>query len=476
MVLPRSSLHNVHNSYKCSVGKLAILSLLVLGVSFVHIMLWSSMSSNSTQLSSLQVHHNLNYETSKRRDGRIMYERQDAPSPRNGGILRTEKHRHITNYDRQQDIHRYTVTFDKPRVFYLSYAQTTRFQNRTVTPISTFKNHTVASSSYFWDFEVPYHEECTFMESWQSSFYPTCNVLHQMEQPATLLSTRGSWRTAWLLEHEQKEQEQVVLKMLNFDRDYNEESFHYHQIDAVAMERLTFSKFTIQIYGFCGQSVLVEYAPQDGRSLIKNKKLSSTGRLLMGRDLARGLTDIHSIDTPKSHNATFVHNDVNIANIVASGPRIKFGDFNIGYPLKWNKTIPCGYPQRWQGILWRSPEEIINTTYVSEKTDVYSLGNLLFQTMTRHQPWTWLEPHGRPSLDEIAAAKAQGKTPYIPMKFRNSTDLSIQALYHAIQECFVTDPTRRPTAYQIAYGLTQALRWKEKGIKNVTITREMFYH
>jgi serine/threonine protein kinase len=116
--------------------------------------------------------------------------------------------------------------------------------------------------------------------------------------------------------------------------------------------------------------------------LLKKKQLSSTGKLLLAQDLARGLTDIHSIDAPKSRNVTFVHNDVNIANLVAVGPRIKFGDFNIGIPLKWNKTRPCGYLQRWLGILWRSPKEIANTSYVNEKTDVYALGNVLFQTMT----------------------------------------------------------------------------------------------
>lgn len=172
MVLPRSSLHHANqNAHKCSVGKLALLSLLVLGASFVHILLWSSISSNSTQLSSLNIHDS--YERNKRRNSRIIY--TNNPLPRNGGILRSETKRHISNYDRQQDVHRYRVPSDKPRVFYLSSSpQTTtrRVTNQSVTPLSTFynTNNTNSAASYIWDFEVPYHDECTFMESWQSTF------------------------------------------------------------------------------------------------------------------------------------------------------------------------------------------------------------------------------------------------------------------------------------------------------------------
>jgi len=454
MTLP-ISLNRAHHR-KIHLGKLSFMAILVLGVLSIHMMAWSSsLSSQHEETTEIQSHR--------------LHIIQDVPTSRNGAMVR-HKHRRITDYDRQQDIRRYSVTIDKPRVVFLSSSPPSTRSSRLTQAISNYSPPNT-TKSYVWEFERPYHEECTPMASWQTTFYPTCLTLHEV-QASELLSTKGSWRTAWLTENEQ-----VVLKMLNFDRDYDTESFYYHQVDAMAMERLTKSKYTIHSYGFCGQSVLVEFAPNEGRDLIKNKKLSSFGRLLIGRDLARGITDIHSIDSKKSRNATFTHNDVNIANIVAmSTGRIKFSDFNIGYPLKWNKTKPCGYPQRWEGKLWRSPEEIRNTTFVSEKTDVYSLGNLLFQVMTRHQPWTWLEPNGRPTLDEIAKSKLEGKTPFIPNKFVNSTDMSIQALYHAIRACFTQDPTKRPTAYQVSYGLSQVLKWMEEGNKTVTITEELFFH
>jgi hypothetical protein len=79
-------------------------------------------------------------------------------------------------------------------------------------------------------------------------------------------------------------------------------------------------------------------------------------------------------------------------------------------------------------------------------------------------------------LEEIKLAKLQGKTPFVPLKFQNSTDICIQALYHAIQACFTRDPSQQPTTYQIAHGLSQAYQWKKRGMHNVTFTREMFHH
>lgn len=455
--MPPRSKQRVHER-KLPFAKLSLLAISFLALSFyAHMMSWSSSLFSQNKEDEDTLVHRLNVV-------------QDAPTPRNGGMVRHE-HRKITDYDRQQDIHWYPVAADKPRVFFMSPSPPLTRKTRKVKAISTFAPSNDTTASFIMDFERPYYEECTPMQSWQKTFHPTCNLLHERKAD-TLLSIRGSWRSVWLTENDS-----VVLKMLHFARDFDAESFYRNQLDAMAMERLTRSKYVIDSYGFCGQSVLVEFAPHNGRELIKNKRISPSGRLLLARDLARGITDIHSMDAPKSRNATFVHNDVNIANIVAmNSGRIKFNDFNIGYPLKWNKTKPCGYPQRWQNMLWRSPEEIRNTTYVSEKVDVYSLGNILFQVMTTHQPWTHLEPKGKLTKEEVAELKIKGETPFIPRKYINSTDFATRTLYQAIQACFKNDPNDRPTAYQLSYGLGKALQWMMDSNTTMPITEELFNH
>ena len=89
---------------------------------------------------------------------------------------------------------------------------------------------------------------------------------------------------------------------------------------------------------------------------------------------------------------------------------------------------PCGFPSFSPGLqspLWRSPEEITNTSPISEKADVYSVGNILFQALTTREPFKWLEPNGRPSYEEIGRAKEHGILPFFPKKFTKSKDPAV---------------------------------------------------
>ena len=101
--------------------------------------------------------------------------------------------------------------------------------------------------------------------------------------------------------------------------------------------------------------------------------------------------------------------------------------------------------------MWRSPEEISNKSYVEpHQSDVYSLGNILYQVMTRHQPWTFKEPSGKLSIDEIVERKKNGILPTIPEQYKNSTRNEMHAILYATMACFQLMPGKRPTAYRIA--------------------------
>ena len=367
--------------------------------------------------------------------------------------------------------------------------------------------------------EKPFYEECEPMANWQTMHFPTCNMLHELplidsddtantnatlnttdiiEPKVTLINTKGSWRSVWKvitqLPFQQQDGEQIddgpqeiVLKTLRYDREFDEESFRLQYVDSMAMERLTSSPYIANEYGFCGQSVLTEFAPKSGRDLIKNKKLKTWQRLQIAHDLAAALSDMHSIDYANATNATFTHNDINIANTIqGDNGRIKFNDFNIGVVMRWNKTKPCGSPVKFQAPLWRAPEEIRldageNVTetimdYVRpERSDTYALGNLLFQVLTTHQPWTWLEPGGRLEVDEVIKLKLAGDLPYIPSKFRDVNTTGVQAMFYATLACYAHDPLDRPTSYQLAGALHTALDWTQQGLeKSKYEVRQLF--
>jgi len=107
------------------------------------------------------------------------------------------------------------------------------------------------------------------------------------------------------------------------------------------MERLTPSPYVMDIYSYCGNSVITEFATEHIGDYIMNT--DSFERLLLARDVARGMADIHEIDA--GGNVTLVHNDINPANIMMRGKKPKFNDFNVAILMTWNEeeNRPCQF-------------------------------------------------------------------------------------------------------------------------------------
>jgi serine/threonine protein kinase len=153
--------------------------------------------------------------------------------------------------------------------------------------------------------------------------------------------------------------------------NFEDAHFEHNRIDAIAMERLTASPHVINIYAFCGHTVVTEFA--DGTrvgSLADQFKHRPLQRLRIARDVALGLADIHGIDG--DGNTTFIHFDVNPSNVVVIGNELKFNDFNIGIPIRWNSTsnarchVHANYanPQVRRMGRFDDPQEIFVTSIV----------------------------------------------------------------------------------------------------------------
>jgi hypothetical protein len=68
----------------------------------------------------------------------------------------------------------------------------------------------------------------------------------------------GYYRDVWFIR--EFSQEKRVLKTLRYKHEFHEQNNDRHRIDALAMERLTKSPHILDIYGYCGNSGLYEYA------------------------------------------------------------------------------------------------------------------------------------------------------------------------------------------------------------------------
>ena len=330
----------------------------------------------------------------------------------------------------------------------------------------------------------------------------------------------GSWRSVWKLitnyrgafstsveNNNTVSDPNLVLKLLHTNHDYNKNSFSNHQVDAFAMEALSASNYVVDSFGFCGQSVITEAATTSVHSLIKTKTLSSIDRLRIARDLARGLADLHTLiahpwEKPKTNNAhadeplVFAHHDINPANLISvRDGQIRWNDFNLGLvnrqyaPRRETKTndgtrnsnsTECPVPVIYDQFLWNSPEvcrnylgtifldiEATGRNTAAQAADVYSLGNLLFYILARHQPWSHLEEDNttsitgrttiqqeRESLLAIAKAKIEGRIPNLPERYRKRPGAKM--LWEAVKMCYTYDPRLRPTAQQVAGFLEKA--------------------
>jgi hypothetical protein len=388
----------------------------------------------------------------------------------------------------------------------------------------TTHNHSSSSSEeqVLRAFEKEWFEECKPVLD--LSIRPTCSPMHELDVFASpqisLLSMEGSWRSVWKVvvpfqeKHHHDDSSSIIttiiFKALHLHRTFDAESFEHHNMDSLAMERLTSSPHVVSSFGFCGQSVLTQFANNTGRTLIKDPTLSWKTRLRLARDLARGLAELHAfrrLDFSSSNSSTinnqssrhqdllyFSHYDINVANTVSLSARtIQWNDFNLGILSRQKKNSPnnhntnnqqqqpsssCRVPIRFDGPLWRSPEEITNTTPGSlmqlQSSDVYSLGNLLFQILTKHQPWTHLEEGPKKSLLDIAELKLKGQLPNLSSKYMPQRP-EAHVLWKATQACFRLEPSQRPSAWELARALGTAYEWlfqQKQKQKNGPITQE----
>lgn len=234
-----------------------------------------------------------------------------------------------------------------------------------------------------------------------------------------------------------------------------ERYFEFNRMDAVAMERLTASRSVVDIYGFCGMSVLTEYA---GSSLRKTtQKMPMVQKLEFAIHIAQGIADIHGIDGG-GDQVSLVHNDVNLYNIIVTPDnRPVLNDFNIAIPvMKHNETgETCPFASHFPNPQWRAPEEqrvegSEVLPHVNEKGDIYALGNVFFLFLAGLNPW---KQKGKPTDREkklvVTELKLRGERPPLPQGIAESTDPATQLLIKAMNMCYENDPKERPSAAEI---------------------------
>ena len=236
--------------------------------------------------------------------------------------------------------------------------------------------------------------------------------------------------------------------------------FENNRVDALAMERLTSSPYVIDIYAFCAMSVAQEYAGKEISSMPF--KLEPEKKLDVATKVAQAVADIHSIDG--TEQPSLVHNDINLANLIFTNDgRPVLNDFNIAILLKKHSETgkTCPFSAQFPNPQWRAPEEQIyieeldrhdEPPLVTQKVDVYALGNVLYRLLVGRSPWKQpLQKRLNSEEKQLVAhlKRENGTLPYIPEELRNNTDPVIGIMRKAMFECYRFNPNLRPSAREI---------------------------
>jgi len=333
-------------------------------------------------------------------------------------------------------------------------------------------------------------KDCVSQYDWQETSSPTCNFLMEVDhsnlhylpifhenhynnkhdEPLassslhsySQLIASGGWRDVWKIENflrkDGKQEETFILKTMLYEHDYEARNYDRHRRDAVAMERLTSSKFIMDIYGFCGNSGLFQYA--DGGDLDNSiyynyhplegtteEPWSPEEKLVVAYQTVSGLADLHNF--AKEGVPAVAHTDVGGSQFVYVDEAgvYKLNDFNRARFLGVNSKTHelCNYTVGSNSGKYRSPEEY-RYDRQTEKVDIYSLGNIFFYLLTGKDLFY---NESERSSKRIKKMIKDGQRSHIPEKYTNSTDRFEQTLVKAIQRSWIHDPRERATAREL---------------------------
>jgi serine/threonine protein kinase len=330
---------------------------------------------------------------------------------------------------------------------------------------------------------------CRAMHEWQRSHNPTCNLIHEssfgFEHPLgwnydnvtaqfdyrqaseqgklfmdlneqVRLVAGGAYRWVWMIR--EYDGTMRVIKTLRIDsksKKFDLRNFDRHRRDAVAMDQLTASPLIVDMYGYCSNSGLFDWAEGGDLSNIfdNNMTIPSKDRLLMiAYNISMSIHDAHNIDD--RGRATIAHTDIKTDQFLFKDGYYRLSDFNRVRFLPFNQETnsSCGFKVAKNGGNWRAPEEYAYGVE-TEKVDVYSLGNVLYFLLTKLDPW---EDYG--DSNSLYKKVMRGERPKIPKELLESDSIFDRSMIQAINLAWTHNAYERPSALEVAQRLKQGIQ------------------